>query len=125
MCEYLQQRNIPEDSLEANSIREGYEVGYKTGYLTAIEGATMWLLSNVYDYLVTEDQERVKQFREYVMQYGYENNEFVSLVKRMREAQERETMLSFEEDEEFVTMICVEARKAERKVDEYLKKMEE
>lgn len=72
MCEYLQQRNIPEDSLEANPIREGYEVGYKTGYLTAIEGATMWLLSNVYDYLVAEDQERVKQFREYVMQYGYE-----------------------------------------------------
>ena len=51
-------------------------------------------------------------------------NEFVSLVKRMREAQEREAMLSFEEDEEFVTMICVEARKAERKVDEYLMKIE-
>ena len=72
MCEYLQQRNIPKDSLEANSIREGYEVGYKTGYLAAIEGATMWLFSNVYDYLVAEDQERVKQFREYVMKYGYE-----------------------------------------------------
>jgi hypothetical protein len=72
MCEYLQHRNIPEDSLEANSIREAYEVGYKAGYLTAIEGATMWLFSNVYDYLVAEDQERVKQFREYVMQYGYE-----------------------------------------------------
>lgn len=51
--------------------------------------------------------------------------EFVSLVKRMREAQEREAMLSFEEDEEFVTMICVEARKAERKVDEYLMKIYE
>ena len=50
--------------------------------------------------------------------------EFVSLVKRMREAQEREAMLSFEEDEEFVTRICVEARKAERKVDEYLMKKE-
>ena len=50
--------------------------------------------------------------------------EFVELVRRMREAQEREAMLSFEEDEEFVTMICVEARKAERKVDEYLMKME-
>ena len=52
-------------------------------------------------------------------------DEFVSLVKKMRDAQEREAMLSFEEDEEFVTMICVEARKAERKVDEYLMKMEE
>jgi hypothetical protein len=72
MCEYLQHRNIPEDSLEANSIREAYEVGYKAGYLTAIEGATMWLFSNVYDYLVAEDQERVKQFRKYIMEYGYE-----------------------------------------------------
>lgn len=72
MCEYLQQRNIPEDSIEANSIQEGYEVGYKTGYQAAIEGATLWLFSNVYDYLVAEDQEKVKQFREYVMQYGYE-----------------------------------------------------
>lgn len=54
-----------------------------------------------------------------------EFSNFVSLVKRMREAQEREAMLSFEEDEEFVTRICVEARKAERKVDEYLMKMEE
>lgn len=51
--------------------------------------------------------------------------EFVSLVKQMREAQEREAMLSFEEDEEFVTMICVEARNAERKVDEYLIKIKE
>lgn len=50
---------------------------------------------------------------------------FIALVKRMRKAQEREAMLSFEEDEEFVTMICVEARKAERKVDEYLIKIKE
>lgn len=73
LCEHLKNLNIPEDSIEANSIREGYEVGYKTGYLTAIEGATMWLFSNVYDYLNAEDQERVKQFREYVMKYGYED----------------------------------------------------
>lgn len=73
MCEYLRQRNIPEDSLEANSIREGYEVGYKTGYQAAIEGATLWLFSNVYDYLVAEDQEKVEQFRKYVMEYGYEH----------------------------------------------------
>ena len=51
-------------------------------------------------------------------------NEFVSLVKRMRVAQEREAMLSGEEDDEFLAMVCVEARRAERKVDEYLKKME-
>lgn len=55
---------------------------------------------------------------------GLHIGDFIALVKRMREAQEREAMLSFEEDEEFVTMICVEARKAERKVDEYLMKME-
>jgi D-hexose-6-phosphate mutarotase len=38
----------------------------------------------------------------------------------MREAQEREAMLSGEEDDEFLAMVCVEARRAERKVDEYL-----
>jgi hypothetical protein len=51
-------------------------------------------------------------------------NEFVSLVREMREAQEREFMLSWEEDEEFISMVCIDARKAERAVDEYLKKME-
>lgn len=55
---------------------------------------------------------------------GLHIGDFIVLVKRMRKAQEREAMLSFEEDEEFVTMICVEARKAERKVDEYLMKTE-
>ena len=73
LCEHLKNRNIQEDSIEANYIREGYEVGHKTGYLTAIAGATMWLFSNVYDYLAAEDQEMVKQFREYVMKYGYED----------------------------------------------------
>lgn len=61
-----------------------------------------------------------KSFAEQIIEY----KDFIALVKRMREAQEREAMLSFEEDEEFVTMICVEARKAERKVDEYLMKMD-
>lgn len=49
---------------------------------------------------------------------------FLSLVKKMREAQEVEAMLSWEEDEEFVSKVCIEARNAEREVDEYLKKME-
>ena len=53
-----------------------------------------------------------------------ESREFDELVKRMREAQEREFMLSWEEDEEFISMVCIDARKAERAVDEYLKKME-
>ena len=52
-------------------------------------------------------------------------NDFVSLVREMRKAQEREFMLSWEEDEEFISMVCIDARKAERAVDEYLKKMEE
>lgn len=51
-------------------------------------------------------------------------NDFVSLVREMRKAQEREFMLSWEEDEEFISMVCIDARKAERTVDEYLKKME-
>lgn len=51
-------------------------------------------------------------------------NEFVSLVKRMREAQKELDMLAGGEDIEFVDMLCIEQREAEREVDEYLKKME-
>ena len=49
---------------------------------------------------------------------------FISLVKRMREAQERAEMITGEEDINFIDMLFVERRKAEREVDEYLKKME-
>ena len=51
-------------------------------------------------------------------------NEFVSLVKKMREAQERAEMITGEEDMNFIDMLFVERREAEREVDEYLKKME-
>ena len=47
-----------------------------------------------------------------------------TLVKRMREAQNRVDMLAGGEDIEFVDMLCIEQREAEREVDEYLKKME-
>ena len=53
-----------------------------------------------------------------------EFRKFVSLVKRMREAQNRVDMLAGGEDIEFVDMLCIEQREAEREVDEYLKKME-
>lgn len=49
--------------------------------------------------------------------------EFVSLVKRMREAQNRVDMLVGGEDIEFIDMLYIEQREAEREVDEYLKKM--
>ncbi len=49
--------------------------------------------------------------------------EFVSLVKRMRETQNRVDMPVGGEDIEFVDMLCIEQREAEREVDEYLKKM--
>lgn len=51
--------------------------------------------------------------------------DFVSLVKRMRAAQERAEMITGEEDINFIDMLFVERREAEREVDEYLKKMEE
>ena len=54
----------------------------------------------------------------------FEYREFLSLVKRMREAQNRVDMLAGGEDIEFVDMLCIEQREAEREVDEYLKKME-
>ena len=47
-----------------------------------------------------------------------------SLVKRMRKAQNRVDMLAGGEDIEFVDMLCIEQREAEREVDEYLKNME-
>lgn len=47
-----------------------------------------------------------------------------SLVRRMREAQNRVDMLAGGEDIEFVDMLCIEQREAEREVDEHLKKME-
>lgn len=51
-------------------------------------------------------------------------NEFISLVKRMRDAQERAEMITGEEDINFIDMLFVERREAEREVDEYLEKME-
>ena len=49
---------------------------------------------------------------------------FITLVKKMRDAQNRVDMLADGEDIEFVDMLCIEQREAEREVDEYLKKME-
>ena len=51
--------------------------------------------------------------------------EFISLVKKMRDAQERAEMITGEEDINFIDMLFVERREAEREVDEYLKKMED
>ena len=47
-----------------------------------------------------------------------------TLVKRMRKAQDRAEMITGEEDINFIDMLFVERREAERAVDEYLKKME-
>lgn len=47
-----------------------------------------------------------------------------TLIKRMRETQERAEMITGEEDINFIDMLFVERREAEREVDEYLKKME-
>ena len=53
-----------------------------------------------------------------------EYDDFIALVKRMREAQNRVDMLADGEDIEFVDMLCIEQREAEREVDEYLKNLE-
>ena len=49
--------------------------------------------------------------------------EFVSLVKKMREAQNRIDMLTGDEPMDFIDMLFIEQREAEREVDEYLKKI--
>lgn len=56
---------------------------------------------------------------------GKDYKEFASLVKRMREKQWNADMITGEEDIEFIDMVYIEQREAEREVDEYLKKMEE
>lgn len=70
------------------------------------------------------DKEEVIKLAKEVAVACHENIEFVSLVKRTREAQERAEMISGEEDINFIDMLFVERREAEREVDEYLKKME-
>lgn len=64
--------------------------------------------------------EQVKTYAERLM----EAQEFIDLVREMREAQERAEMITGEEDINFIDMLFVERREAEREVDEYLKKME-
>ena len=61
-----------------------------------------------------------KSFAQRIIEY----QEFVSLVRKMREAQERAEMITGEEDINFIDMLFVERREAETEVDEYLKKME-
>ena len=53
-----------------------------------------------------------------------EVTDWLFLVKKMRDAQERAEMITGEEDINFIDMLFVERREAEREVDEYLKKME-
>ena len=74
--------------------------------------------------LMNWDEEEVVKLAKEVAVACKENIDFVSLVKRMREAQNRVDMLASGEDIEFVDMLCIEQREAEREVDEYLKKME-
>lgn len=54
-----------------------------------------------------------------------EFSNFISLVKRMRDAQWTLDMITGEEDIEYIDMVEIAKREAEREVDEYLKKMEE
>jgi hypothetical protein len=48
ITEYLKERNIPEDSLEANSILEGYELGAERTKREMIEKAVEWLKEEMY-----------------------------------------------------------------------------
>ena len=71
------------------------------------------------------DKEEVIKLAKEVAVACHENIEFISLVKRMREKQWNADMITGEEDIEFIDMVHIEQREAEREVDEYLKKMEE
>lgn len=71
------------------------------------------------------DKEEVVKLAKEVAVACKENIDFTCLVKRVREAQNRAEMITGEEDIDFIDMLFVERREAEREVDEYLKKMEE
>lgn len=48
IIEYLKERNIPKDSLEANSILEGYELGIERTKKYIIAKAVLWIKSQMY-----------------------------------------------------------------------------
>lgn len=75
--------------------------------------------------LMNWDGEEVVKLAKEVAVVCKENIDFTCLVKRMREAQNRVDMLEGGEYIEFVDMLCIEQREAEREVDEYLKKMDD
>ncbi len=77
------------------------------------------------DSLYQECLDAVPEEIKEIVSLEVEFSNFVSLVKQMREAQERAEMITGEEDINFIDMLFVERREAEREVDEYLKKMEE
>ncbi len=52
---------------------------------------------------------------------GKDYKEFVSLVKRMREKQWNADMITGEEDIEFIDMVHIEQREAEREVDAWIR----
>lgn len=58
ITEYLKERNIPKDSLEANSILEGYELGIERTKREMIEKAAEWL------YIYYPTLERSKSFED-------------------------------------------------------------
>lgn len=60
----------------------------------------------------------------FIVDWKSKFKEFVSLVKRMREEQWAFDMITGEEDIEYIDMLHIATREAEREVDEYLKKME-
>jgi hypothetical protein len=50
IIEYLKERNIPKDSLEANSILEGYELGAERTKREMIEKAVEWMRNNLHEF---------------------------------------------------------------------------
>ncbi len=57
ITEYLKERNIPKDSLEANSILEGYELGVERTKKEMIEKAADWIRTNWREYINGPDKD--------------------------------------------------------------------
>lgn len=50
IAEYLKERNIPKDSLEANSILEGYELGAERTKRKMIEKAAKFIYDTIFNW---------------------------------------------------------------------------
>ena len=64
ITEYLKERNIPQDSLEANSILEGYELGADRTKREVIEKAVRFIHDTIYNWAGSDFRDAEKTWEQ-------------------------------------------------------------